>query len=126
MWNFLNVNFAEYWSAIDTTVNSIVTTTTFISALYVVVVMAYWWWRLKLSTTNLRPLIFSIAVAKLGILLWAASNIIGIVIYGGIQQPAITLPSRIIIMCAILIQVWVTTKVKPAPHLLYLESKNKD
>lgn len=113
----------ECWAEVDTIVNLIVTTTTFIGCLYVVVIMSYWWWRLKESETNLRPLIGSIAIAKLGISLWALTNLVGLMIYGGAQQPLITLPSRILIMAAVLIQVWVTTRVQPAPHILHMDKK---
>lgn len=85
-----------------------------IACVYVFTVMTYWWWRLRLSDTNLRPLILGIAFAKLGIWFWSFTAIMQLV-YFDMTLPYITMPARIFIMLAALLHVYVTTRIKPAP-----------
>jgi hypothetical protein len=75
--------------------------------------MALWWWRLRVSDTNLRPLILAIALAKFGIWFWSLSQITQIILADA-TLPLWSLPARAIIMFAACMQVWVTTRIKLA------------
>jgi hypothetical protein len=86
-----------------------------IGCIYVVAVMLDWWWRLRRATTNLRPLILGIALAKFGIWFWTGSQMFFIVFYDQ-DLPTWSLPSRLFIMLAVLMHCWVTMRVKPVPR----------
>jgi hypothetical protein len=98
------------------TINLVVSALTNIGSIYVVVVMSHWWWRLRRGQTNLRPLILGIALAKFGIWFWTASQMFFIIFFDE-TLPLWSLPSRAIIMVGVLMHVWVTTRVKPAPRI---------
>lgn len=117
MWSGWSESYLEFWDRIDNPINFTVAAATNIAAIYIITVMSYWWWRLKYSDTNLRPLILSIFLAKAGIWFWTTTTMIQIT-FLDIPQPLVTLPARIVILCAALTQVYVTTRVKPAPNLL--------
>lgn len=97
-------------------INLALATATNIGALYLVVVYSDWTRRLRYSRTSLRPLIFSLALAKGTLWFWTGSNVFSIVVLDN-SQPLITLPARLLWLAVVLIQVWVTVRVKPAPLL---------
>lgn len=94
--------------------NLVIAVITNVCCVYVVIIMFYWWWRLRVSDTNLRPLILGIAFAKFAVWYWSFTGIIQI-IYLDITLPAVTLPARIFMMMAAAMHVYVTTRIKPAP-----------
>lgn len=85
-----------------------------IACIYVVIVYAFWWWHIDPQQTNLRPLILGIVLAKAAIWSWSATAVIAITGFD-VSPPDFTLPARIAIMVAVLIHVWVTTRVKSFP-----------
>lgn len=96
--------------------NLMIATITNILSFYLVVTMGYWTHRLRFTRSNLRPLIFSLGIAKLAVWFWSLSNIIEI-ISNDVDPPIGTLPARIFFMIAVVIQSYVTTRVKPAPRM---------
>lgn len=87
-----------------------------ILAMYLVVTMCYWVYRLKNSRTNLRPFIIATLVAKSAVWFWTFLNMTEIVI-NNTNPSMLTFPARLGFLVAVIIQTWVTTKIKPAPHL---------
>jgi len=125
MLNFLSASWNTFWiEDAPNGLNLAISTLTNVGCLYCIVVFGYWWWRLRISDTNLRHLFLSIIVAKFGIWLWTFSTTAQIMWFGG-NQPWATLPSRLFIFFGVMIQIWVTTKVKPAPQLYQVVSRKE-
>lgn len=97
-------------------VNLFIATATNIGALYLAVTMLYWSHRLRYSRTSLRPLIFSLFIAKSALWLWTFLNIINIILFDE-SQPNLTLPARLAFLLTVIVQIRVTTRLKPAPVL---------
>lgn len=93
-----------------------IATATNIGAIYLTVVMLCWTRRLRHSRTSLRPLIFSLALAKFALWFWTLSNIVNIIAADN-NLPVATLPARFLWLFVVGVQVWVTTLVRPAPIL---------
>lgn len=89
--------------------NLIVAAITNAGSLYLVVVLASWWFRLRFTRTHLRSFVAGVWLAKLAIWFWSATGIFQIVV-NDMTQPLLTLPSRICMMIAVCVMVWVTTK----------------
>lgn len=87
-----------------------------IGAIYCVVVFGYWWLRLRGSQTNLRGLFDSIVLAKVAVWFWTLTQIYQLAVIGN-SLPNVSLPARLFFLVAVLRQMWVTTRVRPAPHL---------
>ncbi len=107
--------------------NLLIAVVTCAACLYLVAVLLSWWFRLRTLKTHLRPFIFGVWLAKLSILLWSATGVIQIVVYD-MTQPLITLPSRIGVMIAFCIMVWVTTRYyqSTSPTKSLFEDKKED
>ena len=84
-----------------------------IVCIIVVITMSYWWWRLRISTTNLRPLILAIAFAKAA--LWMLTAIWMLEACDYIVPHIFKTSARTLFFIAASLQVWVTTRIKPAP-----------
>ncbi len=95
-------------------IDLIVAATTNIACIYVVIVYSYWWWNIDPLQTNLRPLILGIVLAKAAIWSWSATALVAIMGFHE-SPPNFTIPARVAIMVAVLIHVWVTTRVKSFP-----------
>lgn len=80
------------------------------------VTMLHWTKRLRYSRTSLRPLIFSLALAKFALFFWTGSNVLNIMV-GDASLPSATLPARLLWLVVVVIQVWVVTRIRPAPML---------
>lgn len=90
-------------------INLVIAAVTNITSFYVCIVMFYWWRRLRNTTTNLRPLIMAISLAKGALWFWSGTGVLQIVAFD-IIQPLITLPARLVFMFAALLQAHLTTK----------------
>jgi hypothetical protein len=99
-------------------VNFIIAALTNIGCVYIVVSLSYWLWKLRCSDTNMRPLLLGIIFAKVALWLWSATAMLQIVALGG-SLPAITLPSRVLILAAVITHVHVTTRIRPGFPGLY-------
>jgi hypothetical protein len=97
------------------TLNLVISVLTNIGSFYVVIAMTSWWWQLRASTTNLRPLILGIAVAKFSVWIWSGTQIVFTVFYD-VMLPLWSLPARCLMLIGVLTHVWVTTRVKPIPR----------
>lgn len=104
------------WIDLGQWVDLVIASLTCVIAIYLTITMLHWTTRLRRSRTSLRPLIFSLALAKFALFFWTGSNVINIIILDA-SLPAITLPSRIMWLIVVIVQAWVTTLVRPAPIL---------
>lgn len=95
-------------------INLAIAIATNIGAIYLVITMVRWTNRLRYSHTSLRPLIFSLAIAKIAVWFWTLSSIAQIV-YFDENQPLVTLSARLLFLIAVLIQIRVAIQIDPAP-----------
>lgn len=109
------VRFMGYFDLYQLT-NLTIAGITNILAIYLVITLGYWIYRLRNSKTSLRPFIFATFVAKLAVWFWTFLNILDI-IFNDTNPPLLTLPARLAFLFAVVIQSWVTTRIRPAPHL---------
>lgn len=91
-----------------------IATLTNVGALYLVIVMLSWTRRLRYSRTSLRPLVLSLALAKGALWFWTFTNVVGILWLDN-SLPTITLPARSLWLVVVLVQVWVTVRIRPTP-----------
>lgn len=97
--------------------NLIIATITNVGCIYLVIVMLWWWWRLRTIRRNqLRPLLLGIAFAKAAIWFWSFTGLLQIVLFN-MTLPSVTLPARLLLMTAILIQTYVTAHYYPSRSL---------
>lgn len=86
-----------------------------IGSIIAAVIMGWWYfYRLRHSKSHLRPLIGSIALAKLNLWFWSGAAMWAMT-FGYTFPPVSTLPARILWLIVVLIQVWVTIRIRPAP-----------
>jgi hypothetical protein len=90
-------------------INLLIAALTFLGSASVVVIMAWWLIRLRDTETHFRPFVLAVAIAKSAVAFWSGTGIVQILAFD-MTQPILTLPARILMMIAVLIQIVVAMR----------------